>query len=190
MSVGTRIPWEDAYALAADVAEDLAPVVVRSKAVGSLRRRSRSVGDLEFLVEPRMIDADLFGGKKAHVEPIRAVAEKVGTVVKGGDRMIQVTNLYGAPDVTLDLYIVRPPANWYCLLAIRTGPWELGKHAVTLLRDHGLRHEGGRILRRDGSEYPVESEVDFFEAAGLPFLPPHLRDDPAARKPMRKDARA
>lgn len=185
MSTGTRIPFDDAYALAEEVSRDLAPVVVQSKAVGSLRRRQPSVGDLEFLVEPRMIDADLFGGKKAHVEPIREVAERLGTWVKGGEKMMQITDLYGTDSVTLDLYIVTPPANFYCLLAIRTGPWELGKQAVQLMRDHGLRHVDGRIVRRDGSEYPVESEQDFFAAAGLPWLPPHLRDDPAARAPMK-----
>lgn len=183
MSLGFGIPWKKAFAVAAEVSEELAPLVVQSKAVGSLRRRRPVVGDIEFLVEPRRVQADLFGGTKPDLQPIRDLAERWGRIVKAGDRMIQVSDFHGIEGLKVELYMVHPPANWWCLMAIRTGPADLGRQAVILMRDRGLRHEGGRILRRDGSEHPVESEDDFFAAAGLEYFPPHLRDERAALVP-------
>ena len=187
MSLGARIPWREGLAVAESISGRLRPIVERSKVAGSVRRRRPTVGDIEFVVEPRLAVADLFGNRAPAVAPVRALADELGRVTRGGDRMIQVTDLYGIEGLTLDLYLVHPPANWWCILAIRTGPADLGHQAVQLLRGRGLRHEGGRILRGDGSEYPVESEVDFFQAAGLPFLPPHLRDDPVALRPTARE---
>lgn len=181
MSIGTRIPWAKAYTVAEMLSEDLQPVVQRSKVVGSVRRRRPTVGDIEFLIEPLRLTSDLFGADALpDTSAIFAVASKWGRVVKSGDRMIQVKDLRGIEGWAVDLYMVHPPANWWCLMAIRTGPAELGRLAVTLMRDRGLRHNGGRILQEDGSEYPVESEEDFFAAAGLKYYPPHQRDERAA----------
>ncbi|HSH44400.1 MAG TPA: hypothetical protein VK966_00955 [Longimicrobiales bacterium] len=179
MSTGMRMPWADAAALAKRLSDDLAPVVERSKVVGSVRRRKPTVGDIEFLIEPRHVTADLFGATKPDTDAIHAVARTWGEIVKGGERMVQVTGV-GEAGATVDLYLVHPPANWWCLMAIRTGPARLGHMAMVRMRDRGFRHESGRILRRDGSEHPVESEADFFACAGLRCLPPHERTPEAA----------
>ena len=176
MSTGTKLPWDEAYALAEAAANQLRPHVVRLKAVGSLRRRRPEVGDIEFLAEPFMEPSDLFGSLAPDVAPVRKVLEQLGTWVKGGERQMQITDLDGREGLKLELYLVHPPAQWGSLLAIRTGPWELGRHAVTLMRQRGLRHEDGRVLK--GRELvPTPTEQDFFAAAGLPLIEPHLRDE-------------
>lgn len=176
MSDGSLLPWADAYALAEHAAEVLRPHVQRLKAVGSLRRRRPYVRDIEFLAEPRMVVDDLFGNMAPDVAPIRAALEQLGTWVKGAERMMQITDLGGRVGLKCELYLVHPPAQWGSLLAIRTGPYELGRHAVTRMRERGFRHDGGRVLR--GSEViPTPTEEDFFAAAWLPCLAPHLRDE-------------
>ena len=176
MSTGTSLLWDEAYALAEAVANQLRPHVLRLKAVGSLRRRRPYVGDLEFLAEPRMEPSDLFGSLAPDVAPVRKVLEELGTWVKGGERMMQITDFDGREGFKLEVYLAHPPAQWGSLLAIRTGPYELGRHAVTIMRQRGFRHDGGRVLKGD-ELVPTPTEQDFFAAAGLPLIEPHLRDD-------------
>lgn len=177
MSTGTRLPWMKAAGIAQTLTHALAPAVVRSKVVGSLRRRRQFVGDIEFILEPRF-SRNLLNEPVPEIEPIRRIAESWGMIVKGGDRMIQVQlHRPDVGDLKVDLFMVHPPASWWSILAIRTGPADLGAAAVTRMRKYGLRHDGGRILRQDDTELPLEREEDFFEAARMPYLLPHQRDN-------------
>lgn len=190
MSLGERIPFDQAFRLAEHVAAELKPVCAEAKAAGSLRRRRQMIGDLEFVVRPRMQVTDLLGGETPDLDPIRVVAARLGTLAKNGDRQIQVRNVLGS-SIDLELYVVHPPANWWSILAIRTGPAELGKLAVTRMRANGLAHRDGRIVdAATGIEHPVNSEEDFFKAANLVCLAPHLRDSRDATAPLVERFRA
>ena len=180
MSIGGRIPFEDAYQLGQEAAEQLRPTVEYLKAVGSLRRRRTKVGDIEFLARPRS-SPDLFGGAATiHLLEVQAAMRTLGKWRKGGSRMMQITDLLGRDGTRLELYLVHPggcmcrdcspygPAAWGSMLAIRTGPEELGRYCVTRMRKLG-----------SGVVVPTDTEEDFFELAGVPCLPPRLRDDQA-----------
>jgi DNA polymerase (family 10) len=182
MSTGTRLPWAEAMGIAERLHADLTPYVVRVKAAGSLRRRKATVGDIEFVVEAPMATSDLFGGQAPAVEPIRAIAAGWGAVQKAGEKLIQVTLPQG---INVDIYVVTPPAQWGSILAIRTGPGDLGKHAVTIMRDRGILHREGHVeTERCGITIPTPDEESFFWLAGLPCLPPAQRDDPRAMRPL------
>lgn len=182
MSTGKPLPFREAYGLAEDVAAELRPLVVRLKAGGSLRRRRPHVSDIEFVAEPRMVEVDLFGAMAPVVDPIRKRLEELGTWVKGADRMMQITDLFGRPGLKCEVYLVHPPAQWGSQLAIRTGPWELGRHAVTVMRDRGYRHDEGHAIEISTDRtVPTPTEEDFFALAGLPCWPPSRRDDLIAR---------
>lgn len=177
VSDGTSLPFDEAYPLAERVAGELKTHCQRIKAVGSLRRRRPRVGDIEFLVEPNLVEVDLFGTLQPDTEPLRVAMLQLGTWVKGGTRMMQVTDALGVPGLKLELYLVHPPAEWGSLLAIRTGPWELGRLAVSRMRDRGLRHLDGHVVRaRTREAVPTPTEEAFFEAAGMETPPPHERD--------------
>ncbi len=176
MSTGRLVPFAEAYVLAEHASQHLSRHVVRLKAVGSVRRRRDFVGDLEFLVEPRMIDADLFGTKAPDVEPLKAALLQLGTWVKGGTRQMVITDFNGREGLKLELYLCHPPAQWGSLLAIRTGPWELSREAVSKMRALGRRHVDGHVLNAGGETTPTPTEEAFFAAAGLPCLPPRARD--------------
>jgi DNA polymerase/3'-5' exonuclease PolX len=185
MSIGRPVRLARALEIAQQISELLAPVVARSKVAGSVRRQRPVVSDLEFVIEPRRLPGDLFGNEGPNdIASIRALAESWGRIKRGGERLIGVQN---ALDTGLDveLYLVHPPARWAVILAIRTGPAELGQWAVTRMRKYGRRCEGGRILdMRTGEELPCETEEAFFEYAKLQFLPPRFRDSAGARAPM------
>lgn len=190
MSTGSALSWDEAYAIARDVAQELRPHALRVKAVGSLRRRRPTVGDIEFLVEPAVEVADLFGTLTPVVAPIRAVLEQLGRWVKGADRMMQVSDLLGRPGLTCEVYLVHPPAQWGSQLAIRTGPSDLGKLAVTLMHHHGLREQRGHVIEvRTGNVLPTPTEEDFFRLAGLPCWPPAKRDELIQRIQRGEDLR-
>lgn len=184
MSLGRRIPLKRALEIAREISELLAPVVERSKVAGSVRRQRPVVSDLEIVVAPRM-QMDLLGSGTPEIEPIRKKLHELGDWVKGGTRYVKITNVLGHEGLSLDTFIVHPPAVWPVQLAIRTGPAELSKWAVTRMRQFGRQCEGGRILdMRTGAEVPCESEEQFFQYAQLPFLPPRLRDSAGARAPL------
>lgn len=176
MSAGNRMPLERAEVLAARTVEALEPYVTQIVVVGSIRRRRPTVGDIEILVRPRQGWSLLEAGAEPDVELVRAVLLEIGEWVKGGNRMMQVTNLLGEQDVTLDVYLCHPPAQWGSLLAIRTGPAKLGELCVKRMRAWGLRHLEGHVRGLDGQLVPTPTEREFFEAARVPYEPPERRD--------------
>lgn len=178
-SQGPGLPWDDAFALASEVAVHLEPWCVRSKCVGSVRRRRPECGDIEFVVEPHA-SVDLLGEKTPLIEPVRAAVQELGDWVKGGDRMMQVTDLMGRYGVKLEVYLVIPPASWGSLVAIRTGPADLGKYVVTRCRERGYVHAKG-FAKRGGVRIPTDTEEQFFALADVPCVPPHQRDALADR---------
>ena len=178
MSTGLLIPWEDAMVMAAEVVQQLKPHVVRMKAAGSLRRRRPQVSDIEFVVEPRMVQVDLFGAEGPDLREIKRRLLEMGEWVKGGERMMQITDLLGRQGAKLDVYLVHPPAEWGSILAIRTGPASLGQYVVTKMRNFGYQHAGGRVVKQGtGEDVPTPTEEDFFALAELPCLKPRQRDD-------------
>lgn len=180
MSAGTKVPWAEAAELAKQLVDELAEAVVRVKTVGSVRRRREMVGDIELLVEPR-VSGDLFGGEGPDLDAVRHVARGWGRLLKNGDRFLQVRRWDGT---NIDLFLCHPPAQWGSLLAIRTGPVELSRHAVTCMLGRGFRHERGFVMGQDKQVVPTPEEEDFFRLAGLPCLPPRLRHTPAAFKAL------
>ena len=177
MSLGLSMPLVEADVLVERLTEDLTPLVERLQVVGSVRRRKPHVSDIELLVEPRMVVADLFGGLAPDLGGLKGELERIGRIVKGGDRYVQVAGIYGHASAKLDVFMVSPPASWGALLAIRTGPVDLSKHLVTAMRRFGYRQTEGHAISIDtGEDVPTETEEEFFELAGVPCVAPVERD--------------
>jgi DNA polymerase/3'-5' exonuclease PolX len=174
MSAGGLRWYEGVLTVARELKAELEPVSERVQIVGSLRRCLPYVRDIELLVEPRTLSDGLFGESQPDLESARRVVAQWGEIVKGGDRYIQVANVKGT-DLKCDVFLVHPPANWWCLLAIRTGPQNVSQLAVMKLPKAGLFHRDGRIVDAAGNEHPVDSEEAFFAAAGMPYLEPEKR---------------
>ncbi len=175
------MPWNQAYRLAGQLVEELRPVVRRLKVAGSLRRRRPDVGDIEIVVEPEMYAADLFQRMAPDVNRILFTARTWGRVEKSGERQIKVADVKGVVGFSCELYLVHPPAQWGSILAIRTGPWELGKIAMGRMIARGLKHKNGFVHDSTSrAVLPTPTEADFFAAAGLEMVPPAQRDAQAA----------
>lgn len=181
-----RWPWDVARARAARIAEALRPACARVMVAGSVRRGKALVGDVEIVCEPSGV------GHQASAQMALGETEAAGPSVEGilagmlargelaergadGPRLKKFWIVVNAgPRLKLDLFLVRPPAQWGVILAIRTGPADYSKWLVTHARTVGMHVEHG-ALWRFGQAVPTPEEDDFFRALGLAWEAPENR---------------
>ena len=183
MSDGPAVRWEEGMRIARHLLEELGPHVSRVSLAGSLRRRRPWIRDVEIVAELPLYSADLFGTQApdpVEIAAVREVVEGVSTVKRGATlevpRWISATDVLGS-SLSLDLFLVSPPAQWGPILAIRTGPRSLGIEAVQRLRTRGFREKSGSVFRLDsGERVEVPDEETFFQLAGMKYEAPERRD--------------
>ncbi len=130
---------------------------------GSARRWRPTVGDIDILATA--------------AEPIEVVdcfvgLPMVGTVDSRGENKATV-RLHN--DLQVDLYVL-PSENYISLLNHFTGS---RAHNIKL-RDRALRmklHLNEYGLTKDGVPVPIDTEADIYNALGLDWMPPELRED-------------
>lgn len=169
-----RHPLEVAREIAFEVVRRLQPYVARAEIAGSIRRQKPEVKDIEVVAEPRAGASDLFGNATGAASDVRDLVAMWGHVTKGGGKYLQVEDVLGS-GITLDLFLVTPPASWGAIMAIRTGPSYFSTMLVSELRGRVMKCEEGRVLRSTGhgwEEVPTPTERDFFEACGVDYLQP------------------
>jgi DNA polymerase/3'-5' exonuclease PolX len=159
--------------------------IVKIEIAGSIRRGKPEVKDIEIVVEP-YVPTDLFGvaDPLAQTKFDALIAREVAA-----KRILRRFNEQGGAQaygpkfkalsykgIPLDLFVVRHPAQWGAVFAIRTGPGDFSKYLVTACRSMGLKCEEGRLVRiSDGSVFNTPTEEDFFRACGVPWCPPEQR---------------
>ena len=77
-------------------------------------------------------------------------------------------------EIPIDLFIVRPPAEFGVIFAIRTGPGDWNQRLVTDCQKYLRRVDKGRVYR-SGQYVSCPEEEDFFAAIGQEYLPPAER---------------
>lgn len=179
-------PRDVAAFIASQVIDELRSSCSRIDIAGSIRRRRRRVRDIEIVCEPLVRGGvgqmNLFGGEpEVHQTKLDIV---LSTLIKAG-RLSRDTRKADGPrykrlnvsthEIPLDLFIVRPPATWGVILAIRTGPAEFSKELVATLPE-GLKIAGGQLLDRNGDAFWTDDERDLFREIGIPFIPPYKRE--------------
>lgn len=173
--------WADAFS--ARIESACTQVLV----CGSIRRQKPTVGDIEVvcapIIEDRCAARDLFGGDiyRPHDLLLERLEQAVsaGAIVPGvrlGPRFRQ----YGIPklDAQLDIFIVRPPAEWGAIVAIRTGPAEYSAYLMRRAVEVGLEQAHGHIKDAWGRAVPTPTEESYFAALKLPWIEPCRRMAP------------
>jgi DNA polymerase (family 10) len=162
---GGRQPLGEVLPLARRIEARLAEVsgVTKAAVAGSIRRRKETIGDLDFLVAAR--DA-------ARVARAFASLPEVAHVHARGETKTLVRLASG---IDADLRVV-PEASFGAALAYFTGS---KAHNVALRRiaqQRGMKlNEYG--LYRGTRRVAGCSEEEVYEALGLPWIPPELRED-------------
>lgn len=161
--------------------------VERAEIAGSLRRGSGTVKDAEIVAIPK-VQPDLFGDAYGECRLHRVIVEAVDegllrwrAETHGKPQAFRTTprKYYALVDVQsgcpVDLFVVRPPAQWGAIMAIRTGPADYSRMLVTKCREQGLVCKDGRLMNGAGETVPTPTEEAFFEACGVAYVRPERR---------------
>lgn len=179
--------------IADELVERLRPGCVQIEIAGSIRRRSSWVHDIEIVAEPWLEVLPNLLGETVHYHSRLddALADLQDEQIlrsfpgaKNGERMKQFAI---APlGIKLDLFIVRPPAQWGSILAIRTGPAHYSHWLVTPRRQGGAMPS--YLAQRDGALWdgdeliPTPTEAAFFAALEFDKVPPPTERAPQWRR--------
>jgi len=174
----SKIPLAEAQKIAQKVKEFLEPYCERIEIAGSVRREKPEVGDIEIVVIPRKASLqDMFGNT---ICTMSVLAEcdfsPIGKIIRGGDKYKQIALHEG---MSLDLFIVTPPAHWGVIFLIRTGSAEFSHRMVTLKRHGGnlpsmYRVKEGAVWKGN-TVIPVPEEEDYFKLCNMEVIPPNER---------------
>lgn len=193
-------PLEQARQVAQKLEAGLRPDCTQTLIVGSVRREKAWVKDVELVVMAKdeggrqkaksNWQKDLFGEDGEGLEMTLAQWVNDGVLrvpTKDGERYKQfeidtaALGLPGQPEwgpLRLDLFIVRPPAQWGAIVAIRTGPADYSKWLVTKYpmgaMPQDMKLEGG-ALWRFGKVMETPTEEEFFRRLGLAWEVPSER---------------
>jgi len=178
-----KIPLEEARTIAARFLEAVAPFCERAEVAGSVRREALLVGDIEVVIQPKIRQVPGLFGPMEEDALAGFPWERWGQVVKDGPRYkrLLTPRLLTSQGVGLDVFIVRPPAQWGVIYLIRTGPAAFSRWAVTPRRSGGglpshLRVHDGAVW--DGeSLIPMPTEADFFDLLGTGYIHPREREE-------------
>jgi DNA polymerase (family 10) len=164
--------WWDARAVVEKILPGLEalPEVDRVEAAGSFRRGMETVGDLDFLVA---------SSNPAPIMDWFTSMDGIAEVTAHGDTKSSV-RLEGG--MQADLRVV-PTEQFYFALHHFTGSKDhnvrMRQKALSLglsLSEWGLRPEEEKDSSRKAGPVEAHSEADIFQALGLPFVPPALRE--------------
>lgn len=182
MSAGRPIPLAEAAAVAGVLLE---PGCDRIAIAGSIRRQKAQVRDIELVASPRIVPTD-DGGLWGATVDVDLLDERVGELLSDraiplGRRVVTLHRANGSTEAShrmgprfkaleyrglpVDLFIVRPPAEWGVVFALRTGPGDWNTRLVTDARNYLRRVADGCVLYAAGQRVPCPEEEDFF--AGL-----------------------
>lgn len=171
-----RLLWRDADAIVEQLLEWMrgCPEARRVEAAGSWRRGRETVGDLDVVVESTEPGPVM--------DRLQAWPETSAVLLRGDTK----TSIRGPREVQIDLRVV-PPESFGAALQYFTGSKEHNVRLRGRARDVGLTiNEYGvhRLVPGAGDESAAgrgaavagRTEEEVYEAVGLPWIPPELRE--------------
>lgn len=179
MSNVQKRPLAEVEPVAEVIKSKLEPYCYRIVIAGSIRRRRPTVGDIEIVALPKVVEEqlDLFGYETKKVNLLEdffdeAFSSHQQLLLKDGPRQKQFR--YGRFKV--DLYLPASPERWGWLLTARTGGKQFNKWLINYARyEMDCVFKDGRLLKH-GKQLETPEEEDVFNVLELPFIPFEDRD--------------
>jgi len=154
-----------------------APHVDRLEVAGSYRRRKETVGDIDLLARADEGGSEVVGHFTSFPGAVRVEAA-------GGTK----GNIVLPSGLSIDLRVI-PAESWGAAMHYFTGSKEHNVRVRTMAVKQGLRVNEWGVFRipegvdpdtlgpRDGERVGGATEEEVFDAVGLPWIPPELRED-------------
>ena len=162
---GGRVPFYLAHLTVYPVLRGLQEAGFRTELAGSMRRWRETVADADLLVASD-------DPEKPTKEFLRIV--NAAEVLGSGDTK---TSIRTADGFQIDLRVV-PPEVWGAALLHFTGSKEHNVRLRQMAIAKGCRlSEYGLVRERDGVRLAGATEEEVYEALGLPWIPPEIRED-------------
>ena len=131
--------------------------------LGSIRRRNAMVGDIDITVatpQPKKVISHFL--KYREIKQVLAAGDNTARIIDHNQHQIDIKTV--------------PPANYGALLQHFTGSKAHNIHLRELALTKGLSlSEYG--IKAKGKLRAYATEADFYQAIGLPLIPPELRED-------------
>lgn len=176
MSNTTKKPYQEVIQIAEYLVSALSPYCERIEVAGSLRRKRQSIGDIEIVALPTRA-TNLFG----EIEP--GLPTKLDVFLRDkGVKLLKDGALYKAfsyRGLKVDLFLPASADHWGCVYTIRTGSHEFNMWLMAhQSKVAGVKFHEGRLYNRySGALIETPEETDVFDALGLDYIEPKLRDD-------------
>lgn len=153
----TKLPLAKADQMAGALQDIFWPYVQFGQVVGSVRRRSPTVGDVELVVLPY------------HLGEFVDLLDQAG--FSGGDRK-RVGYIGKVP---IEIYLAHDPKEIGGLVFMYTGDWQFNIAMRLKAKKRGLKLNQYGIWKGDEAVLQSEDEVDFFEFLGVRYHAPEER---------------
>ena len=140
------------------------PGVVAAEPAGSFRRMRETVGDLDILAAAE------------DSEPIMLAFVSQEIIARVEGRGKTKTSVEYSNGFRAQLW-VHPPARFGTALQYATGSKDHNVKIREIALDQGYSLSEHALSKTDGSELLCETEEEVYQALGLPYIPPELRED-------------
>ncbi|MGG4265647.1 DNA polymerase/3'-5' exonuclease PolX [Peribacillus simplex] len=164
-----RLPLAFMRPIADDIETALANMegIIRSSRAGSIRRMRETIKDLDFIISTDHPD---------EVKNQLLALTGIKQVIAAGDTKVSVVLDYEY-DISVDFRIVKDK-EFITTLHHFTGSKDHNVRMRQLAKDHGEKiSEYGVEVAETGDVLTFETEEQFYNHFGLPFIPPELRED-------------
>ena len=161
-----RTPLGDIWDFAQNQLELLRglPGVTAAEPAGSFRRMRETIGDLDILVAA------------TDSEPIMEAFATQEIIARVEGRGSTKTSVEFSNGFRAQLW-VHPPERFGTALQYATGSKDHNVKIREIALDQGYSLSEHALTREDGSELLCDTEEKVYQALGLPYIPPELRED-------------
>lgn len=158
-----RMLLGEAWHLAESFTNHLSPIAERISVAGSLRRMKETVGDVDILTT----------GDRRKIVEVFVSAPGVAEVLAKGDTKASVV----LEERQVDLRVIKKD-EWGAALQYFTGSKDHNVHLREIAKEKGLKiNEYGIFMMDSGMKTGGSKEEDVYQALGLEYIPPELREE-------------
>ena len=167
---GTRLLLWDALEVGENILNDITKIkgVIRAELAGSLRRRKETIGDIDIIISCAL------GSRKQIIKKFTSLPQ-VARIIAAGDTKASV--VLKEHNTQVDIRLV-DESDYGSALLYFTGSKEHNIHLRLMAKEKGWKiSEYGIFDAVSDKRLGGETEDQIYEALGLGFIPPELRED-------------